>query len=387
MHLDFLIVAALKDEAKEIEKLLIEPIHESDMVVGNVTRWKEMGSYQVGLIDLFGMGTNNAQQVTQDAIGSHRPRAVLMTGIAAGLADGEFEVQLGDLMVPYGVIPYELAKVRGEKSGFMRLFTPKVEHRGIAWAVADSLWRCAAHTAGIPQQPWLQKVSAARPGQPTKAPSIHASVEGVIGSGEKVVAAEEAEVRRWLLNHYRRQALGLEMESYGALVACRTFDTPFLMAKASVDRATAEKDDGWRTYACQLSAAFLLTVLERYEKPATRLIHRHREESKDAAAGLREHLPALDFGCGIRTATSFEQLRQKIYHDGDGDIHRLLPTGVVPTIALYGGGGAGKSTIARRLFIRAQDRGPVLLIDLMIDNTLAGAVAGLGALLNSREST
>jgi nucleoside phosphorylase len=161
MPIDFLIVAALTDEAKEVKRLLKDVHHEADFIVGAVPRWGALGAYTVGLIDLGGMGTNNAQAVIQDVLSIHRPRAVLMTGIAAGFADGPSSVALGDLMVPYGVMPYELAKIGGAQApvgwrGTLRNLSsklcgwpspePTVEHRGIAWAVAESLWRTAANS-------------------------------------------------------------------------------------------------------------------------------------------------------------------------------------------------------------------------------------------------
>ena len=36
-----------------------------------------------------------------------------MTGIAAGFEESRAVVQLGDLMVPSGVVYYELAKIKG----------------------------------------------------------------------------------------------------------------------------------------------------------------------------------------------------------------------------------------------------------------------------------
>jgi len=399
MHIDFLIVAALEDEAVEIERLLVNPQRGSTMVVGSINRWQGQGQYRVGLIDLFGMGTLNAQLVTQDTIGSHKPRAVMMTGIAAGFLDSHAKVRLGDLMVPYGVVSYESAKLFGDKrpekwrarfrhalqearslprgTPFLervwmvcdimwgKSLAARVEHRGVAWAVADSLFRCAMTTKGDVDKPWLQKITAKRPQGVDEVPTIHGYVDAIIGCGEKVVADREAEVRRWLLECYPRQAMGLEMESLGALVGCRAFDTPFLMAKASVDRATVEKDDNWRSYACQLSAAFLLTVLERYQRPATQLVQRHRQESAQAAEQIVARLPNPDFGCRIKIASSFEQLRQRAFQHNEAAIDELLPNDVSPAVVLYGGGGSGKSTIARRLFVRAQAKDvPAVLINL-----------------------
>src|ERR1051325_6432132 len=114
MDVDFLIVAALKDEAAEIAKLLAEKDQEGPYIVGKVQRWKGRGEYRVAIVNLYdGMGALEAGPATQGAIADLHPRAVLMTGIAAGFEESRAAVSLGDLMVPCGIVPYELAKLNG----------------------------------------------------------------------------------------------------------------------------------------------------------------------------------------------------------------------------------------------------------------------------------
>jgi hypothetical protein len=192
---------------------------------------------------------------------------------------------------------------------------------------------------------------------------IYIVADSILGSGEKIVADEEAEARMWLLAAYPRQALGLEMESCASLRACRFLDTPFLVAKASVDKATIKKDDRWRAYACQLSAAFLLTVIQRYEQPQVELLVRHLRECHGAATTIAARLPHDDFGYKVRTAVSFEQLRQGIYKAGEKDIDALFPNDLHRNVALCDSGGAGKTTVMHRLFGKLLAAGytPVLI--------------------------
>src|SRR4051812_21246387 len=106
MEVDFLIVAALKDEAAEIAKLLTAPEPDGEYIVGKIPRWKGRGEYTVAIVNLHdGMGAHHAGPVTHEAITKLKPWAVLMTGIAAGFLDARAKVALGDLMVPYGVVP------------------------------------------------------------------------------------------------------------------------------------------------------------------------------------------------------------------------------------------------------------------------------------------
>lgn len=355
MNVDFLIVAALKDEAKEIAGFLKEVRQEGQYLVGKVQRWKGRGEYSVAIVNLHdGMGALESGPATQGGIANLHPRAVILTGIAAGFEDSRAVVRLGDLMIPCGIVNYDLGKIKADG----------VEHRGIAWAVSESLWQTAATTAGDPDQPWLSMMTE-EPPEGFNPPIIHAFADSVLGCGEKVIAAAEAEVRKWLLATYPRQILGLEMESSAAQRACRVFDTPFLVVKASVDRATAEKDDRWRPYTCQLSAAFIVTVLQRYEQPQIELLMRHRRECTDAEQAIIGKLPHNDFGYKVLTATSFEQLRQGIYEGGEKDIDALIPNDLHRIVALFNGGGAGKSTVVDRMFGKLLAKGYLpVLIDL-----------------------
>jgi nucleoside phosphorylase len=361
MNVDFLIVAALKDEAREIMGLLSSPGQEGAYVVGNVRRWKNRGEYCVAILNLHdGMGAHHAGPVTQEAISQLRPCAVLMTGIAAGFEDSRAKVALGDLMIPFGIVPYELAKIEAAKDED----DGGVQHRAIAWAVSEVLWRTAAETAGDAEQPWLTRTKLHRP-DGGNGPRIHVFADSVLGCGEKVVADHEAEARQWLIETYPRQILGLEMESFAAFRACRILDVPFLVAKASVDKATIEKDDRWREYACKLSADFLFEVVRRYDRPRGDLLVRHLRECVEVKEALEANLRTDDFQYKIRKSLSFQQLRQGIFDGPDRDRGFLIPSDLHPATVLYAGGGAGKTTVVRRLFAEALNADVIpLIVDL-----------------------
>ncbi len=370
-HLDFLVVAALTDEARAFESYLANKHDEDTLSIGSIARLDAAGEYTVGLLDLGGMGTNNAQTVTQDTLVYYKPRGVIMIGIAAGFPDGPAKVQLGDLMVPEGIVQYELAKIRppqpaGLLDAFLSYFGVKsqshVEHRGIAWRVSQDLWRLAKKLSTESETTWLSRVTADRPQSRSAEPQVHAAKDSVIGCGEKVIADQHSEVRQWLLSAYPRHILGLEMESFGVLTACDSQGIAFLVAKASVDNATATKDDRWRDYACEVSASFVALLIARYQRPVASIVRDYIAGRAEVVKHIEADVPSRDFAYNVSTASSFPQLRQKAFSKHEVPIAALLPNDVNPLVALYGGGGSGKTTISKRTFLAAAgDSNPVLL--------------------------
>ncbi len=199
-------------------------------------------------------------------------------------------------------------------------------------------------------------------------PAVHSKSRSVLGSGEKVVATELAEARRWLLKEYSRQALGLEMESYGVLTACNIMDIPFLVVKASQDPATSHKDeagekDSWRTYAAQAAAAFTVALIRRFELDYNALILEHMREVKSIAQVFERDAPRPLFTYKVSRAQTYSQLKAGAFDFISQDPSVLIPNDALPAIALHGGGGTGKTRIVHSLLAQVIDVGlhPVLL--------------------------
>jgi len=262
---DFLIVTALQDEFDELVSLLHAPpsYNEPPDAISYVPRIDSKGAYKVAIIQT-GQTNAIAQAAVTDAIKRRNPRAVILTGIAAGFP--EAGVSLGDILIPFLIAPYEHAKITGPGPESAKV---KYQHRGPLLYVADSLWDAAALLKNDPNCPWEKDLRTPRPISPRQSPKIHADQKFTIGSGDKLVASELAEARQWLLEKFPGDAVGLEMESYGVSIACRKAEKPFLLVKASQDHGTAAKDaaatkDEWRRYAAAVAAKFVLTLVERY---------------------------------------------------------------------------------------------------------------------------
>jgi nucleoside phosphorylase len=201
-------------------------------------------TYSAVVLPLAGMGHTQAASACGDAIRRFAPRYVLLVGIAGGVAkNGVF---LGDLLLPDQVADYEVAKITPEGSS-------------IRWQVhpVDQRLLIAAqnHAGGD-----LADTAAKRP-EPGP-PRVHI---GPVCTGNKVVADDS------LADQFREtwvKLIGVEMEAGGVAnaVAQSARRPGFFMIRGVSDLADADKDsDGvktWRTYACEIAAAWTLDWLK-----------------------------------------------------------------------------------------------------------------------------
>ena len=276
-RIDFLVAAALLDEYRAFFRNLSTHWVEGPDTIASVPRINSPQPYRVAAI-VAGQTTAVAQAAVSEAIIRCKPRAVILVGIAAGFRENG--VDLGDIMVPFRIAPYEYVKISEQVPKADPLPSNlkvmpnglKYEHRNLPFDVSHSLWSQAAALSRDPDRPWISRISKTRPASPKCEPAVHADNRSVLGSGDKLVASQFAEQREWLIKQFGENAVGLEMEGYGALMACRSRDIPFLLVKAAQDPATAAKDDPatkdeWRGYAAAGAAAFVLSFIERYRFP------------------------------------------------------------------------------------------------------------------------
>jgi formylglycine-generating enzyme required for sulfatase activity/nucleoside phosphorylase len=282
-HVDFLVACALSDEYSAFLPHVQERFVEGTDTFGFIPRVDPQEAYCVAAI-VTGQTTAIAQAAVAEAIIRIRPRAVIVVGIAAGFP--ESDVRLGDIMVPFRIAPYEYVKITqsspehivpADQNPIARQL--RYEHRNLPFDVSHSMWTQASALSRNPSQPWLPLIEAPRPSSFSPNPKVHADDQSILGSGDKLVASEFAEQREWLIGTFGKHALGLEMEGYGALMACRSRDIPFLLVKAAQDPATALKDapvskDEWRRYAASAAASFVVAFLERFRFPAESSVNR-----------------------------------------------------------------------------------------------------------------
>jgi nucleoside phosphorylase len=358
---DFLIVVALDDELAAAIRHLgpVQSVGREHFATVPRRRGSE---FRVAIVNIGEMGPDAAQRETAQALQRVRAQRVILIGIAAGFP--EDGVRLGDLMIPYRVVGYEASKVKETRFPFFRRLT--FDHRQTPEPVSSTLWHAAKSVAESADGRWLSRVAVQRPDGTGQTPRVFADSKNALGCGSKIVASKLFEGRKWLRKEFPG-ILGLEMESIGVVNACRPTDTPVLVLKASQDPATADKDhrgekDLWRAYACDVAAAFLRELVESFERSTESLVADHlaRIESIVAAEQARE-TPLFEYRVSL--AESYSDVRSRRFQVTGQPLEALLPNDAKPHIVLLGGGGTGKSSVARRLVRLAKnhDLCPVLL--------------------------
>ena len=367
---EFLVITALDEETEALKKRLddVTWIKGTRYSYGTVTC--EGGEEKYGVV--YGQctvpGTSPACQLATEGMDTYMPRYVLLIGIVAGFP--ERGVSLGDVLVPWWIIPYEKAKI-----------TPKgVEYRGhrvrvTALRLLHIAKQIAEHKPGLRHL----DIQESRPDNSQRTFPIIWS-QGALGSGDKIVGHELSDIRRYLIDNHK-DAVGLETEAAGVSVACYEKQIPFIVVKGVQDDATERKDaegekDLWRLYAADAAAALAVRIMRCV--PIDEMRPPTVGPPADSAEAYETRLwqvleeyesnqPAPSFVFTVSLADTYRDLRAGRFTSQNKQPNSLLPSEARRATVLHGGGGTGKTrifhTLARQLL--EQGRLPVL-IDLKL---------------------
>jgi len=183
------------------------------------------------------------------------PRMLVLVGIAAGVKD---RVRLGDIIVPDRVFVHDSGKTTHDAGGNRHLapdrWTAVVRQDLLddLHSVRDRALEAARETIHL---------RACGESTENEGPPIRVHV-GPLASGNQVVDSE-TEVRR--IASGDRKVLGIDMESYSALLAAQIVSIEqvgCLVVKAASDHAV-HKDDGFRVPAAIASSEFAMQYVTR----------------------------------------------------------------------------------------------------------------------------
>ena len=190
-----------------------------------------------------GEGNPRAAAVASHAVPRFQPSALVLVGIAGGLAD---DVGLGDVVVATRVHDYQSG--RAERGGF--------RPRGKSWPLARGLEQDAQDVAR--DGSWARSL----PGDTV--PAVHFKP---LVSGETVLDATDGHHAELIAEHFS-DAVAIDMESAGVAEAAHHNDFHrTVTVRAVSDRADGSKRDtdstGWQRRAVTHAAAFAVALAER----------------------------------------------------------------------------------------------------------------------------
>jgi nucleoside phosphorylase len=231
---DFLILAALDEELqvlKETFPSLAETASSTSALkyyFSDVQTESTDGHLKIAYTCLFSMGNPQAATMATHAIQELNPKILIMFGLAGGV---KARVELGDVVIPTQIVFYEPAKVAQDGS----------ENR----------------PEYIPTDTFLTKRMQSFA---TDLRLPYKMAFGPLGIGEKVIASESVIEK---LVAFAPKLAGVEMESYGVIIACaNSIQRPrFIAIRGISDHADKNKGDSHRRQALQNAADFLKRFL------------------------------------------------------------------------------------------------------------------------------
>lgn len=196
------------------------------------------------------MGLTSAAIATTQLVLLHKPRLVMMVGIAAGTRSGG--KQVGDVLVADPSVDYNSGKVI--ETGGIREFQPDPYPIGLNPRIRSLLQKYVANPGVF---------SMIRAGWKSRTPDRPNRLYlGPLGASDQVIddASRVIEIQKnW------RKLIGVEMETYAVYRSCHDAPDPkprFVSFKAVCDFAAA-KTDSWQDYAAFVAAQFSVAFLRQ----------------------------------------------------------------------------------------------------------------------------
>lgn len=224
------------------------PFDETRYISGSIA--KNEGACSVIAAAAPRMGMPASSVLTAKMIAQFRPRHVAMVGICAGR---QSKVSIGDVIIANPSWDWGSGKI--DTLDDKPVFKPSPHQV----EVDTDLWESLKE---ICKEPYLLAgiKSAARCKKPSSELQAHF---GPLASGASVVANHAT--FSGLLSQ-NRDLLGIEMEAYGVVVACKGSGQPRpipLVMKSVCDFADKDKDDDYQEYAAFTSARLLFEAFKR----------------------------------------------------------------------------------------------------------------------------
>ena len=199
------------------------------------------------------MGMCAASTLTMKLIENFHPRYIVMTGIAAGVKDGD-NINLGDILIAEEVWDGASGKIKtNEKDEY--LFLPDFRHKVLNDDIKNIIQNIKL------ERRYLDDIYGAFP-LPTCRPKTVLNVH--IGPMASVPAVIQNKDEIDKIKSHSRKLIGIEMEAYGVFYSAANSMSPKPIAisiKSVCDFADEHKSDNYQEYSAYTSAQFAFRLL------------------------------------------------------------------------------------------------------------------------------
>ncbi|WAM24885.1 protein kinase domain-containing protein [Myxococcus sp. NMCA1] len=218
--------------------------------------------YRLVVTCIGGPGNYDASAAAYDVIAHHRPRVLILMGIAAGI---EGKVQIGDVVLSERVVAYEPGAIVSPGDGGASTFEHRPEIDRLPHSMNQDVITYRPDSSRLNAR-FLDvggKLPTASPGKEEEYRSRVASTltarAATIASGEKLLR-DPAKLRAVRREQHGKVEVG-EMEAAGLVAACRRANIPWLVIRGISDFGDKFKDDQFHQFASRTAAVVLADFL------------------------------------------------------------------------------------------------------------------------------
>lgn len=208
------------------------------------------------------MGMVAATDLTNKVLKYFNPKAIIMSGIAAG-----FKGNFGDILIAESCYDYGYGKIKVQINGDGKeeeVFLPEIKQIPIDVKLKRRLKKLRDDRNGLDaiHSGWTWDYEDKDMRELKNNNNLEIQF-GEFASGAAVVTSKEY-IQKNLIAH-GRNLIGIDMEAFGVFYACEHSNNPnlkyFLSIKSISDNADSKKNDKYQVYAAYTSARYIYYLL------------------------------------------------------------------------------------------------------------------------------
>jgi serine/threonine protein kinase/nucleoside phosphorylase len=218
--------------------------------------------YRLVVTCVGGAGNYDASAAAYDVIAQHRPRVLILMGIAAGI---QGKVRIGEVVLSERIVAYEPGAVVSSGNGEASTLEHRPEIDRLPHSINQDVITYRPDPSRLDAR--FRDLGGAIPGAPTgKEEEFRSHVASTvtvraatIASGEKLLR-DPAKLRSVRQEQHGKVEVG-EMEAAGLVAACRRANIPWLVIRGISDFGDQLKDDRFHEFASRAAAVVLADFL------------------------------------------------------------------------------------------------------------------------------